>query len=171
VYFESTHEYLIYARTSTPIKFSGCSIMGWRSDSGPPIVLAAYSFDVDSGTLLQMGPNYWHQATTAPANTQLLGYNVNLSATIAAVASASTITLPAGQSVVQVTGTTNITSITAAATDVGRVITLLFADVLTVTDGSNLKLNSNSNFVTSADDTMSLLSNGTNWYEISRSAN
>ena len=41
--------------------------------------------------------------------------------------------------------------------------------VLTFTDGSNLKLAGN--FVTTADDTITLAYDGTNWYEICRSVN
>jgi hypothetical protein len=83
------------------------------------------------------------------------------------VASAAALTLPTDADVVQVTGTTNITSIAASWAE--RRVTLVFTGILTVTDGSNLKLGSN--FVTSADDTISLVCDGTNWYEVSRSAN
>jgi hypothetical protein len=85
-----------------------------------------------------------------------------------AVASAATITVPAGSPpVLQVTGTTNITSVTAGMAS--QRVTLLFTGILTFTDGSNLKLNGN--FVTTADDTITLVCDGTNWYETSRSAN
>jgi hypothetical protein len=84
------------------------------------------------------------------------------------VASAATITLPnGGPTLVDVTGTTNITSVTASWE--GRVVILKFADVLTFTDGSNLVLSGN--FVTSIGDTITLICNGTNWYEMARSAN
>jgi len=83
------------------------------------------------------------------------------------LASASTITLPNTRDFIRITGTTNITSVTASWE--GRRVVLKFADVLTFTDGSNLKLAGN--FVTSADDTITLVSDGTNWYEESRSAN
>lgn len=84
-----------------------------------------------------------------------------------AVASAATITVPANNEFVQVSGTTTITSVAAAAA--GRKVTLLFQGALTFTDGSNLKLNGN--FVTTADDTITLVSDGTNWIEVARSAN
>jgi hypothetical protein len=67
-----------------------------------------------------------------------------------------------------VSGTTTITSITASTT-VGKEITIKFTGALTLTDGSNLVLNGN--FVTSADDTITLISDGTNWIEKSRSSN
>ena len=84
------------------------------------------------------------------------------------VASAASVTLPYGSDVFLITGTTNITSITATAMG-GRTVTLVFAGVLTVTDGSNLKLAGN--FTTTADDVMVLTCNGANWYEVSRSVN
>lgn len=83
------------------------------------------------------------------------------------VASAATITLPDTATAVTVTGTTGITSVTIAPA--GRVVVLLFTATLTVTDGSNLKLAGN--FSATADDTLMLLSDGTNWYEVSRSNN
>jgi hypothetical protein len=87
----------------------------------------------------------------------------------ATVASASTIVLPNGQDVVTVTGTTSITSITATAADTGRTVTLVFSGALTATDGGNLKLAGN--FVTTADDTLTISCDGTNWYEVCRSVN
>lgn len=86
----------------------------------------------------------------------------------AAVASAAAMPVPTGR-VFHVTGTTNITSITSTNFQAGAVITLIFDDVLTFTDGNNLKLAGN--FVTSADDTITLVYDGTNWFETSRSVN
>lgn len=85
------------------------------------------------------------------------------------VASAATMTLP-DANVVNVTGTTNITTMNTCDTpNEGRVVTLIFAGILTFTDGNNLKLAGN--FTTSADDTITLTCFSTNWYEIARSAN
>lgn len=86
----------------------------------------------------------------------------------AAVASASAMPLPTGR-VFHVTGTTNITSITSTDFANGAVITLIFDGVLTFTDGNNLKLAGN--FVTTADDTITLAYDGSNWYEVCRSVN
>lgn len=84
------------------------------------------------------------------------------------VASASTIAIAIGQRVVNITGTTNITSVTATGHS-GAVVTLIFAGALTFTDGSNLKLAGN--FTTAADATITIACDGTNWYEVSRSTN
>lgn len=86
------------------------------------------------------------------------------------VASAASVTLPDYTDTVIISGTADITSITASTA--GRRVTLLFSGVAGtsgVVDGSNLKLAST--FGYTADDTLSLLCDGTNWYEISRSAN
>lgn len=86
------------------------------------------------------------------------------------IASAATITLGPHSDYFNITGTTTITSVTASYA--GRRVTLKFAGALTFTDGSNLILNTAAgNFSTSADDTISLVCDGTNWYELARSAN
>lgn len=68
-----------------------------------------------------------------------------------------------------ITGVNNITSIAAASSTSARFLVLRFAGALTFTDGNNLKLAGN--FVTSADDTITLICDGTDWHEIARSAN
>ena len=69
-----------------------------------------------------------------------------------------------------VTGTTGIATVnTCSAQFAGRRVTLMFSGALTVTDGSNLKLAGN--FVTTADDTLTLACDGTNWVEVGRSVN
>lgn len=85
------------------------------------------------------------------------------------VASAAAISLPVNAKVVNITGTTNITSITTSGGDRGRIVTLVFSGILTFTDGGNLRLGSN--FVTSSDDAIILACDGVNWYETGRSTN
>jgi hypothetical protein len=85
----------------------------------------------------------------------------------ASVASASAI-VPTGNTF-HVTGTTAITSITATNVKAGQIITIIFDGALTFTDGNNLKLAGN--FTTSADATITLRYDGTNFYEMSRSIN
>lgn len=89
---------------------------------------------------------------------------------IPAVASAAALTLPPHHAgVVSVTGTTNVTSMTIQPA--GRTVTLIFAGALTFTDGNNLLLNANANFVTTANDVIHLISDGANWLELARSVN
>lgn len=81
---------------------------------------------------------------------------------------AGTLTLPLFGSIFNVTGANTITSIAVAGCQ-GRTVTLITTATAGLTDGSNLKLSAN--FAGTADDTITLCSDGTNWYEIARSAN
>lgn len=84
----------------------------------------------------------------------------------ATIASAATIAPAATASVVSLTGTTTVTTITA--TFAGHRITIISASTAQVTDGSNLKLVGN--YVGAANSTLSLVCDGTNWYETGRTA-
>lgn len=79
-------------------------------------------------------------------------------------ASATALKIPAVADWISVTGTTNITSMNVSY--IGRIVTLVFSDVLTFTDGSNLVLDGN--HVTSAGENITLYCDGTNWNEICR---
>lgn len=68
-----------------------------------------------------------------------------------------------------VTGTTTITSITSTGITAGTEITIIFDGILTFTDGSNLVLAGD--FVTTANDTITLKFDGVSWFETSRSVN
>jgi hypothetical protein len=83
------------------------------------------------------------------------------------LASAAALALPAAGEFFTVTGTTNITSITGHWR--GRRVTLQFGGILTVTDGAGLALAGN--FVTANASTLTLVSNGSTWFESSRSSN
>ena len=87
------------------------------------------------------------------------------------VASASPLTLGNGN-VFDVTGVADITSITAKTA--GTVVVLIFSGTAGgtgVTDGSNLILAGDANFVYAPDGTLTLVCDGTDWYEVSRSVN
>lgn len=84
------------------------------------------------------------------------------------VASASALPVPAA-ALYHVTGTTTVTSITSTNMGTGVCVVLIFDGILTMTDGSNLKLAGD--FVTSADDTLTICYDGSNWFETSRSVN
>lgn len=83
------------------------------------------------------------------------------------VASASTIQLPLSHDFIDITGTTNIDAISPSWK--GRKVTLKFNGILTVADGNNLRLSSE--FITKANDTLTIVCDGSNWYEVSRSTN
>lgn len=82
------------------------------------------------------------------------------------IASAATLTLPeADTKLISITGTVNITAITASVP--GRQVTLRFTSNVTVSKNANLRLAAN--FTSSANDTLTLVCDGTNWYEVGRS--
>jgi hypothetical protein len=66
------------------------------------------------------------------------------------IASATTITPPSTSSAFNITGTTTITTIASTYSWDGRVITLIFADAVTLTHSSNLALPGSANFTTAA---------------------
>jgi len=83
------------------------------------------------------------------------------------VASASILNPPKIGDVFRVTGTTTINGINGQYQ--GRNLTLIFTDTVAVGDSGSTKLAGI--FNATADDTLVLISDGTNWYEKSRSAN
>jgi len=115
------------------------------------------------------GINLNSTARTTKVDASVLDYTPNSGTNGDIVPSAATITLPGGGQVFFVTGTTSITSITPSWR--GRHVTLLFTDVLTVTNGGNLILAGSANFVTKLEDSLTLVCDGNNWLETSRSAN
>ena len=76
---------------------------------------------------------------------------------------------PSGCDFWTVTGTTNIQVILGNYSYEGRMVTFRFAGALTVVDGGNLKLAGN--FVTTADDLLTLRYYSGSWYEVARSVN
>jgi hypothetical protein len=91
----------------------------------------------------------------------------NYTAEPVTVASAGTVFLPNFGRVFVITGTTNINALGNQWR--GRQVTLVFQGALTVGDTGSLVLAGN--FTTTADDTLTLISDGVNWYEVSRSVN
>jgi hypothetical protein len=130
------------------------------------IVESNYLFDA-TGAALRV-------ASTATAflsfkNNALYGFTQSInSSALPVVASVAAITLPTQDAVVRISGTTNITSMLNAG-HTGHRITLVFDDVLTVVKGSNIV--TASNFTTTANDTLTLVCDGNNWIEASRSVN
>lgn len=141
----------------------------WQATAGVNVLYVDNSFTaaipaVGSGQFrIVYPPNFTNQ--TSHIDTVLGTYPATAPPT---VASAATIALPLDVPVVSISGTTSITSVTAT-NHARRRVTLIFQGVLTFTDGSNLKLAGD--FVTTADDTITLVCDGTNWYEVARSAN
>jgi hypothetical protein len=88
----------------------------------------------------------------------------------AAVGSATALPLPTGR-VFHVTGTTAITSLTATNLGTGVIVTMIFDASVTVTHGNNIILAGATNFAATANDTLTMAYDGTNFYEVCRSVN
>lgn len=151
---------------STDVAVTGNNVF---DDQGSPTTNYALQTTGSSDRITVVGNNF--RGVSQAAMILMVGANnqvgKNQGPPIPTVASAATVTLPAHSDIVIISGTTTITSVTASW--VGRVVTLMFSGILTFTDGSNLKLLAN--FVTTADDTITMYCDGTNWFEMSRSAN
>ena len=89
------------------------------------------------------------------------------------VASGTNITLGEAGNAFDITGTTNISTITVTDWTEGSIVVLQFDGVLTVNDAAGgsgqILLDTSTNFVTSAGDVLVLMLHGTDWLEISRS--
>jgi parallel beta-helix repeat protein len=88
--------------------------------------------------------------------------------TLTSIASADPLVIPWGQTYFNVTGTTNFNTITV--TNPGHIVTLKFAGILDIASDDNVKLSATP-YTTSANDTLTLVCDGTNWYEMARSVN
>ena len=104
-----------------------------------------------------------------------LGTNnyINFSAGIPpSIASANAINIPYSGSLINITGTAGISSIGDPTGNQGRTITLVFGSALTVgsypSSSGNIKLSAATAFSAAAGNTLTLISNGTYWLEISR---
>lgn len=144
------------------------------SATGPTDALAQYAIDITGGGV---SDGYVHgnfaldnqfQDGAIHNTRDSVRVAANMTATSFSVASATTVTLPSDGEYADITGTTNITNITASW--IGRRVTLKFNGALTVSDGGgNLRLNGN--FSAHSGDTLTLVCVGNNWLEVARSGN
>jgi hypothetical protein len=126
--------------------------------------------------IMYPGSNAGTNADTATVGSLIMNNNNGTSGNFTvfsgpgvAVASATSPTLDHGN-IFHITGTTTITSLNPCdSNNTGREVTLIFDGALTFSDGNNLILAGN--FVTTANDTIKLVCDGSNWYEIARSLN
>lgn len=81
--------------------------------------------------------------------------------TIPTQGSSATLTFNAENDIINITGNTAITTITAGY--IGRRVTLMFTTVCTITNGNNIKLGAD--FTSTAGGTITLVCDGTNWYK------
>lgn len=105
-----------------------------------------------SGTNSKVGPNDWETAYSGAATT------ITAAATLAIRDHSDTYTISSG----------NSSSIISSAARHGRVITLIFSGSATIQHANNIKLAGAANFSATADDTLTLRCDGTNWHEVAR---
>ena len=131
---------------------------------------SAYRVEAEFRSVNNSDPNVGPVLLSASAPVSIPGCTLStpLPASGASVASATAMPVPTGR-VFHVTGTTSITSVLTTGLSAGSVVTLIFDGILTFTDGNNLKIAGN--LVTTADDTITLAFDGTNFYEIGRAVN
>lgn len=95
----------------------------------------------------------------------------NITGAVPTIASAANLVLPTRGKTFNISGTTNITNLSAES---GRIVTLVFQGVLTITSSTgatnDIRLAGGTNFTTAAGSTLTLRHNGAQWYEIARAA-
>lgn len=150
----------------------GCSdivVSDCSGDAATLYVVGAFNTSYYHGRHNKSAAGYdTHQVIAGGTN---FGERTNGGTMVPSVVAATALTLPAQGSenpVFLITGNTAITSIVTTGW-AGRRVTLIFSGTPTFTDGSNLKLAGN--LVATADDTISLVCDGTNFYEIGRAVN
>ncbi len=98
--------------------------------------------------------------------------NVSSGSAISTVASAAALPIPAEFDIFNVSGTTNISTMTGGWA--GRTVTLIFSGVLTITHATgtfnSIRLNGAADFTTAANNTLTITHNGIQWYEIGRAS-
>lgn len=82
---------------------------------------------------------------------------------------AGVLALYSGQKFVKYTGTTTIDDI--SDNRIGREVVIRFNGVATITHGATIVLQGGVNFATTANDTLTLIGDGSTWFEVSRSVN
>jgi len=173
----ATDDYGIYSATTDDLTVRNNSVYGLTGTTRYCLFIASGTQSTHSvtGNLLLNAEEYAIRLAGTSAMREyrdnilsgVIGESFNEPALIA-VASAATIKIPTGQRFVRVTGTTNITTIDPMGHS-GNTVTLIFAAALTVTRGSTIQISTD--FVTTLNDTLTISSDGNNWYENCRSVN
>lgn len=141
---------------------------GFNQQYGLYVTGATTDLVVTGCTAMGNSVKQFYNNATAVATHRVAGNNFGDSNSIASVA--NVLTLTAGGKFFIVTSTEDITSIVASYND--RIVTLKFSGTAAtngVVDGGNLKLTAD--FAFTPDDILTLVCDGTNWHEISRSIN
>lgn len=166
----TTNSGIYFEPNASNFKILGCEFA--NEYTGFTVFNQKYGIYIDSGA----SNNYMIIGNKFRAN--LLGtiYNPNNSANVIikdnlsndgnTIVSTETIVIPTVGDYFIVTGTTNI--VNANLLPKGKVITLIFQNALNINGGFNIKL-TDSHMLTTVNSTLTLISSGTYWLEVSRS--
>jgi len=180
VTFSSTN---IWVTTTNAIRIQGGSVQviggSLRNDPTAPNGIGIKNENTGTAEVSIIGVDFAGLATAIEnqAATSILRYrnctfrNVNVqiaNAYMPSLASAATLVPNGVDEVMAVTGTTNFGTISGPQRYAGRRLTLNIASALTVLVGGNIRLKDNVNFAMAAGDTLTVMSDGTNWYEVAR---
>jgi len=169
-----------------PVQLYGCVIqvnthIAKIDRAGTPVALITRGCRLNGGTVQLLGTDsVFVEEHNAPAGTSTVtftgastrhlkeGFNNQQAAT---VASAGTITAPAGATLLKITGTTAINTISTTNAWDGRELTLKFASTASLTEAGNCLLAGA--FAATADDTITVVYDAATggWYEKCRSVN
>jgi len=145
------------------------SIIGASTDTYVPSVCVNLAGTTDNVVITG---NTLRSVTNLPIGVSTTGVNLtienNTNETHPNIPSAATLELPANDDFWYVTGTTNISAISGGWRN--RKVTLRFAGVLTMSNGGHLVI-AGGTFVTTQNDTITLVFDGSDWFEMSRSIN
>lgn len=145
------------------------------SEVGPATPTPAYGVYL-AGTVDQVSISGRFKGTTADIVNDSTGRNIRVGTILTDKMMSSVsanvsnvLSVPLAENTVFLIGPNNVTSIDAKSAAIGRVITLIGNATLSVFDGGNLRLNGG--WTCAAAYTLTLICDGTNWYELSRSTN
>lgn len=163
---------------------SGCGIVVGGSGTGYKLLACvektgaatpAYGVYL-GGTVDQVSISGRFKGTGADIQNDSTGRNIRVGTILtdkmmssASADGSGVLTVSLAENTVFLSGATNVTSINSKSCAKGRILTLIGNASLTVVDGNNLKLNGN--WTVAASYTLTLICDGTNWYELSRSTN
>ncbi|HME03569.1 MAG TPA: right-handed parallel beta-helix repeat-containing protein [Solirubrobacteraceae bacterium] len=154
---------LVTSSTSTGITVAG-NVLSTNGAGGVAARSEARQMAVSGNSILTAGVGSAITLSGAENTTA-----ANYTDTSAVIPAASRLSLPRDVTVATVTGTATISELDTAEAEVGRVLYLRFAEGGAVAGGPNLILASP--FIAPANSVLSLVCDGTTWYETSRSIN
>lgn len=147
-----------------------------RATVATDTVAKIVGFTAQSGDLIRVEDVNFQPHFSINSSGYAIHYKRHETAKGAAVASGTDITLGGDGNVFHITGTTATTTISATGWQTGSRIVLIFDDAVNMRNnvagtGASFKLAGAANFVTTTDDVLELVFDGTYWYEVGRSVN